>query len=286
MAFTTIFAGSSFRVVLFIFACVCLLSACSEKPQVIDRKLNDTGITWGADYPKDINEDCSAQFNVEQLAEGENYSGDILAYQDCSQGADALEKKQAAFVYKKVSAHGELLDDDAEVWACVWDKVSGLLWEGKEEIDDTWGNRGLQDGDDLFTWYNGRPASNGGAVGDWNARYNQCTGYTEGQPMTYCNTEEFVSRVNKHGICGRQDWRVPTRPELETLVHFGRTMPAIDTDFFPNTKNNFYWSDTPVAGQAAMAWAVSFQFGFSAQLKRDNGHNVRLVSSWSAQDAE
>lgn len=274
------------QISVFFLLSALLFSACSEKQDLINRKLNDTGITWGGDYPKDINEDCSAQFNTEQLAEGETYSGDILGGQDCNQGADATNKKSPAFLYKKISAQGEVLDDDAKVWSCVWDKVSGLLWEGKEEVDDNWGNRGLQDGDDLFTWYNGRPAANGGAVGDWNARYNQCTGYTEGQPMTYCNIEEFVSRVNKHGICGHQDWRVPTRPELETLVHFGRTMPAIDVEFFPNTKNNFYWSDTPVVAQPTMAWAVSFQFGFSAQMKRDNGHNVRLVSNWSTQDAE
>lgn len=263
-----------------------LLCACAKQEPEITRKLNDTGITWGGDYPKDINEDCSAEFNVEQLAEGEHYEGDLIAYQDCSQGADAEGEKIPAFVYQKVGVSGELLDDDAETWGCVLDKVTGLLWEVKEGMDETYGNRGLHDGDDLFTWYNARPDANGGAVGDWNARYNQCAGYTEGEPVTYCNTEELVSRVNKHGYCGKLDWRVPTRSELETLVHFGHTMPAIDTRYFPNTKNNFYWSDTPVVGIPAMAWAVSFQFGFSAHMQRDNGQSVRLVTLWSQQDVE
>lgn len=258
-----------------------------QEVEIITRKINDTGIVWGGDYPKDINEDCSAEFNQDQLAEGEHYEGDLVAYQDCNQGADAAgEVREPAFKYQKVSVSGELLDDDAEIWTCVLDKVSGLLWEVKEAADETYGNRGLHDADDLFTWYNARPDANGGAVGDWNASFNQCTGYTAEQPVTFCNTEEFISRVNKHGYCGRQDWRVPTRAELETLVHFGRSMPAIDLRYFPNTKNDFFWTDTPVVGMPSMAWAVSFQFGFSAHMKRDNGHSVRVVTVWSQQDGK
>lgn len=273
----------NFKTVFLIVFFFGFLAACS-KEELVDRKLNDTGITWGGDYPKDINEDCSAQFNAEQLAEGEHYEGDIIAYQDCMQGADAEGEKRSAFIYQKVDVNGKLLSNDAKNWSCVLDKVTGLLWEAKEEIDEEHGNRGLHDGDDLFTWYNARPKANGGSVGDWNARFDQCAGYVKGQPATYCNIEEFVSRVNKHGICGKQDWRVPVRAELESLVNFGRSRPAIDIDYFPNTKNNFYWSDTPAAGQSSMAWAVSFQFGNTAQLKRDNGYSVRLVSVWSSQD--
>ena len=268
--------------------CLCCftLSSCSDNnSSPSTRKLNDTGITWGGDYPKDINEDCSAQFNTEQLAEGESYEGDLLSYQDCSQGADASGKKRPAFEYVKVSAEGKLLKDDSKEWSCVLDKISGLLWEVKAGVDEKYGNTGWHDGDDLFTWYNARPIMNGGAVGDWNARYDQCAGYQQGQPSSYCNIEELVSRVNTDGYCGFNDWRVPLRTELESLVNFGRTMPAIDVNYFPNTKNNYYWSYTPVAGQKTMAWAVSFQFGLTSQLKRDNGRNVRLVRTWSQQDA-
>lgn len=272
---------------------LCLgLTGCGDNKQGTDAKnpekvtlfsgmgqsLNDTGITWGGDYPKDINDDCSADINVEQLLDGDVIEGDILLAQDCTHGRDA---ESGGFMYRKLNFKGEFLEADAESWACVLDEVSGLLWEVKQEADGEYGNRGLSDADDLFTWYNSRPGANGGSVGDWNARFNQCTGYAEGQPMTYCNIEEFVSRINTFGLCGRKGWRVPSRQELESLVDFGRTMPAINTDFFPNTKNNFYWSYAPVVGQKESAWGVSFQFGYSGPLKRDNGRNVRLVRSWS-----
>ncbi len=265
------------KYLLFIFSVLFLFSC--EKPSTTP-VLNDTGITWGGNYPKDINDTCKAKFNLEQLADGELSEGDLLRYQDCNQGADAKNKNRPAFSYQKIDKTGSSLVANAPHWSCVRDKVSGLLWEVKEEGDGNYANHGLHDADDLFTWYNAQPKMNGGAVGDWNARSEQCAGYVRNQPATYCNIEEFVSRINKQGLCGYTNWRVPNRSELETLIHFGRSMPAIDTDFFPNTKNNFYWSYTPVVNQPGMAWGVSFQFGFTAQLKRDNSRSLRLVTDW------
>lgn len=243
--------------------------------------LNDTGITWGGNYPADINEGCSATVFADRLAEGETIEGDILSGQDCSHGADSKDVNNqdgfAGFKYTKISNKGEPLTADAQQWACVEDQVSGLMWEVKLPSDKKYGNAGFHDADDLFMWYWGDGAENGGAVGNWNSEFNQCTGYVEGQPVTYCNLSEFISRVNTVGLCGHKDWRVPSRHELESLVHYGTTRPAIDTNYFPNTVNDYYWSLTPTASSKETAWAVSFQFGFAAPLRRDNPRNVRLV---------
>lgn len=238
--------------------------------------LNDTGITWGGNYPKDINEDCSGFIDPAMLSEGDSVEGDMLAQQDCAHGRDAASAG-VGFDYVKYDITGKRLPASASVWQCVLDRISGLFWEVKSLPDGKYGNAGPHDGDDLFTWYNSNIIENGGAVGDWNARFNQCSGYTEGQPMTYCNIDEFVRRVNEAQLCGFNDWRVPGRPELETLVHFGRTRPAIDTNFFPHTKNEFYWSRTATAGFKEMAWGISFQFGYAAPLQRNNSRPVRLV---------
>lgn len=255
--------------------------AVSGKPAVSKPKLNDTGITWGGNYPADINEDCSAIILSEKLAEGEVLEGDILVAQDCAQGADAKAQKYddgfAAFSYQKISQSGEQLPADAEQWRCVSDTITGLMWEIKEPADEIYGNAGLHDADDLFMWYYGDVTANGGAVGNWNSEYNQCAGYIAGQPATYCNVSEFVSRVNEASLCGSKDWRVPTRAELESLVHYGTTRPAVDVNYFPDTVNDYYWSISPVVGSKDTAWAISFQFGFSAPLRRDNPRTVRLV---------
>lgn len=269
-----------------------LLVGCGEKEQeqvaekvveAADPRLNDTGITWGGNYPADINEDCSAKIITENLPEGEVVQGDILSGQDCAVGADKTQANNvdgvAGFKYTKISSRGEALPAEASQWQCVTDEVSGLMWEVKTPSDKQHGNMGFHDADDLFMWYWGDSSVNGGAVGNWNSEFNQCTGYVKGQPVTYCNLSEFTSRVNTIGLCGAKDWRVPTRHELESLVHYGTTRPAIDVNYFPNTVNDYYWSLSPSAAGKDTAWAVSFQFGFAAPLRRDNPRAVRLVRS-------
>lgn len=260
---------------------------CSEKDvEVAKGQLNDTGITWGGNYPRGVNDDCSASINRERLPDGDTAAGDILPQQDCTRGRDVTANDDrdgaAGFVYRKIGRDGKVLRAGAKDWACVVDEITGLVWEVKAPGDGVYGNQGLHDGDDVYTWYNSNSRTNGGAIGDWNSRYNQCSGFTAGQPTTYCNIEEFVSRVNKQGLCGFNDWRVPTLPELASLVDFGRASPAIDIGYFPNTKDGFYWSGTPDVKLEITAWAVNFQFGYSSEMPRDNGQHVRLVRNWNA----
>ncbi|QIL91415.1 DUF1566 domain-containing protein [Microbulbifer sp. SH-1] len=280
------FGDKTAKVIALALAITCL-NGCSESgressPQA---RLNDTGITWGANYPRGVNSDCTAIIDFERLPDGESVAGDILSQQDCNQGRDTATGKSAdgttGFAYRKIGAAGEPLPADAQSWHCVLDEISGLAWEVKQPGDGVYGNRGRHDADDVFTWYNPDKNANGGAIGDWNSRYAQCTGYIEGQPATYCNIEEFVSRTNRRGLCGFNDWRVPTMDELSGLVNFGRSAPAIDTTYFPNTKDGFYWSHSPDAGLQQRAWAVNFQFGYSAPMPRDNGRHIRLVRDWA-----
>ncbi|MCQ3830177.1 DUF1566 domain-containing protein [Microbulbifer elongatus] len=268
------------------------LSSCTESgrespPPV---RLNDTGITWGADYPRGVNVDCTASVDLQRLPDGESLVGDILSQQDCNQGRDAAGHGSAdgaaGFAYRKIGAGGEPLPADAQNWHCVADEITGLAWEVKQPGDGVYGNRGRHDADDVFTWYNPDNSANAGAIGDWNSRYAQCTGYVAGQPATYCNIEEYVSRTNRRGLCGFDDWRVPTMDELSGLVHFGRSAPAIDTNYFPNTKVGFYWSHSPDAELQQRAWAVNFQFGYSAPMPRNNGHHLRLVRDWAEKPEE
>jgi hypothetical protein len=46
---------------------------------------------------------------------------------------------------------------------------------------------------------------------------------------------------------GYDDWRVPSRLELVTLVDFTRTEPAIVAEVFPTPVGTFLWSATPFA---------------------------------------
>src|SRR5690606_26771786 len=49
------------------------------------------------------------------------------------------------------------------------------------------------------------------------------------------------------GLCGANDWRLPTVYEFLSIVHNGRTSPAIDTDYFPMEDGSapWVWTSTP-----------------------------------------
>ena len=62
-------------------------------------------------------------------------------------------------------------------------------------------------------------------------------------------------------LAGFSDWDLPTIEELQLLVDRSRYSPAIDTDFFVDIENDWYWSKTPAAWSSASAWGVSFNYG-------------------------
>ena len=228
-------------------------------------KLNDTGITWRGIIPKGVDDNCADDVVTE----------DTSSQQDCNTGRDVILRDNsngmAGFSYVKIDANGKTLPNDAHEWRCVADEVSGFMWEVKSTTVD------LHNSSDKFTWYNANKKTNGGDIGDWNNRGNHCYGYEEGKPKTYCHTEQFVSRVNKQGLCGFYDWRLPTRQELTSLIHFGRTEPAIDTQFFPHTQHDFYWTNSPTATRTLEAWTVSFEYGFTTPMRRTDTRYARLV---------
>ena len=59
-----------------------------------------------------------------------------------------------------------------------------------------------------------------------------------------------------------QAGRLPTVKELRSLIDYDRSNPAIDTQFFKDTKtDDWYWTGTGVAGGSGTAWCVGFYYG-------------------------
>ena len=79
------------------------------------------------------------------------------------------------------------------------------------------------------------------------------------------------------------DWRLPTVEELFLLADRTRTDPAIDTDLFPDTKSDYYWTASPWASSpASCAWFVSFSSGGASNLPHYYEAFVRPVRSLAA----
>jgi hypothetical protein len=174
------------------------------------------------------------------------------------------------FSYTKIANDGSKLPKTAKLgtgdkdWACTKDNTTGLIWELK---------------------------TTDGGLRDWNNRY---TNYFFGDIGygTSNNADVFVSAVNKQTLCGKFDWRLPTKDELMKLVvcSDGKydadgsctnekkvTQPTINSAYFPNTQQKpLYWSSSPNAYSSSGAWGIYFGGGSQPNVKYDN-YFVRLV---------
>lgn len=246
---------------------------------------NDTGVLFSGNHPRTVNDTClpgEIDHDDEWLM-GEEFEQSHFFGQDCEVGRDATHADQTeahgGFSFVKVSAEGEPLPHDSDVWACVLDEVTGLMWEAKVSSEDAQANGSLHNTDDVFSWYSTDASANGGNIGNWNRDRADCAGYQEGVPASFCNTQEFAERVNESALCGYSDWRVPSVMELTSIVNYGRTQPTIDTDYFPNIRQTAYWTSGVVAGSGDVARVIDFEFGLTRVGMRIDRNPVILVRS-------
>ena len=198
--------------------------------------------------------------------------------QDCRYGRDAAEAARKliktgagakGFDYSKIANDGSVLAAGAALgtnpteWACTKDNITGLTWEVKT-------TSGLRNKDSTYTWYNSASSTNGGNAGTANG--GTCS------DGTGCDTEKFVTNVNTAKLCNANDWRMPTRRELRTLVVADGSSPAIDPAYFINTIASDFWSGSSYAAVPAKAWVVSFNSGSTNDdNKTTSTKYVRLV---------
>jgi hypothetical protein len=71
--------------------------------------------------------------------------------------------------------------------------------------------------------------------------------------------EEAISYCESLSLGGYDDWRLPNRNELQSIVDCTRIYPAIDTVAFPNTSD--CWSSTTNTNENGNAWCVYFVIG-------------------------
>lgn len=95
---------------------------------------------------------------------------------------------------------------------------------------------------------------------------------------TNANLSGFVATVNSSGLCGYSDWRLPTADELQSIVDYSIASPgpAIDTNWFPNTPGDVFWSGSS-PNPASSAWGVDFRNGFINPYPLSDSHYARLV---------
>lgn len=209
--------------------------------------LNDTGITWGGNYPTGDNATCI---------------GETIGEQDCSHGRDAqaaagtltkVGAGQAGFDFTKLDSNGNALAANAASWSCVKDNHTGLVWEAKTTTFD------IHNKDNIYSW------------GGKTALLNDTFGTRDNSWDTLVDGSNSGS-----GLCGFTNWRVPTKDELLSVVDFNQQNSAIDTNYFPNVTGD-YWTSVPIASDSSKAIYVARNPFFHFENLRTSNLKVQLV---------
>ncbi|MEJ2763347.1 DUF1566 domain-containing protein [Photobacterium sp. MCCC 1A19761] len=169
------------------------------------------------------------------------YQVDGVAYQVSGYALPQHQQADQTFVprYLKVDTEGQVLSPDEQVmtlaktdWSCVQDAQTGLTWQTLQAS-------GEFAFDSSFYW------------GDRSQNHRDFAQASCGLTGT-CNTDSLVAAANQQQLCGKSDWRLPTRNEWKTILFQQLTDEAqrlspIDSFYFPFVDANYdeaYWTGT------------------------------------------
>jgi hypothetical protein len=145
--------------------------------------------------------------------------------------------------FDKLDGDGTPLSDSA-VWEdglrMVFDRNTGLTWEVKSpEPGD------VNYCDDCYSW--------------------------EDAQKTY------VNKLNQHHYGGFDDWRIPNKDELRSIIHYDRTNPALDVSCFPHSQIQLYWCSVTYEMQPYFAWVLFLGLGSATAVSKDSERHVMAV---------
>lgn len=224
--------------------------------------MNDTGVTISEHYATGVSSDC--QVNVK-------------GGQDCQYGRDNTHNDDAdgvaGFSFAKLDSAGNVLAADATHWSCVKDLTTGLIWEVKDSTYSA---------SRTYPYYDSRYA------GDNDLNDNRTDGGDDGiwgGVDTSNDTQSYAVQLNRQARCGLTNWRLPSKAELRSIVNYGSTtldvkgnLVMIDTNYFPYTTANDYWTSTHTIDDPESAWTIFFGNGLDGSRKKDSSRRVKLVS--------
>ena len=169
----------------------------------------------------------------------------------------------------------------------VTDNNTKLMWEKK---DDDSGDSLHYYGDDNYPW-TGTCQDNSTVCGtDADCSLVSGTAKCTAGNGTQYTIFQWVAQLNAVAFAGHTDWRIPNVKELENILDYGTSQPAVVNTAFNNsctsgctvtscscTSTAFTWSSTTSAGISYDAFGVDFGQGLVFNNGKTNGGSVRAV---------
>jgi len=174
--------------------------------------------------------------------------------------------------FKKIGDKRKILKSFSENWSCVVDTKTGLMWERKLEYGKRWWNTRYTNTSNVppFT----KPTR---------ARSNCIFEPGQGNPVIgkSCHTEGYVEYINSyksHGLCGFNDWRLPSEEELRTILDINKRPPFFaNRNLFPTQAYNL-WTSTRLPNSPGSAIALNLTNQIrSSQQRNESPIAVLLV---------
>jgi hypothetical protein len=128
---------------------------------------------------------------------------------------------------------------------------------------------------------------------------SSCVG--QAKKYTFEGARAAANSFNATGYRGKQDWRIPTARELQSLrvcssgfaggksdfqdggkavntsCNGSSNQPSIDAALFPQTPENIFWSSSLYPDSSSFAWVVYFGYGLVSHSYVRSSSFVRLV---------
>ena len=168
-------------------------------------------------------------------------TGQIKSYNE--EGNEIVDASQKDDGFYQKGVNNKFIRSDVK--EIVFDKKSKLMWQDDESVSSITKPWLTQSNFD-------------------NANYADTSGDTA---TTYCS--ELV-------LADFEDWRLPTRKELQTLLNYANVEPAIHSVFL-NTSSDRYWTSTNYVKYDYYAWGIYFDSGRESFISKDANYYIRCV---------
>lgn len=74
-------------------------------------------------------------------------------------------------------------------------------------------------------------------------------------------SEEHINKLNERKFGGYEDWRVPSKDELRSLVNYNSIDPAFEQSIFKTMVGNDYWCGNGYGPREDCAWVINMNIG-------------------------